>query len=96
VIDRLLDALDRRETGSNPVLPVVDSLAMREGELMGDARAARGTAPGADPAGLPLRRYPRGAPTLGAARPSAGDDAQVARAAGLAVALVEGDEACTS
>ena len=90
VVDRLLGALEEH-SGAIPVLPVVDSLAHAEGGLMG-ASAEREK----------LRRVQtpqafRYAEILAAHRawegkPTAGDDAQVARAAGLAVALVEGDE----
>lgn len=90
VIERLLSALDRHPSAI-PVLPVVDSLALAEdGQMTGSAD--RDT----------LRRVQtpqafRYADILAAHRawanePSAGDDAQVARAAGLVVALVEGDE----
>lgn len=91
VIDRLLDALDTHPAAI-PVLPVVDSLAHAEGNLMG--ASARREA---------LRRVqtPQAfhyEPILAAHRawpdaPTAGDDAQVAQALGLEVALVEGDEA---
>ncbi len=91
VIGRLLDAL-QAEPGAIPVLPVVDSLTEAVGALMG--QPARREA---------LRRVQtpqafRYAAILAAHRQwtgpaDAGDDAQVARAAGLAVALVEGDEA---
>ncbi len=95
VIDRLVSALDRH-TGAIPVLPVVDSLAHAEpgdgGETMG-APARREA----------LRRVQtpqafRFAEILAAHRdwegPAlAGDDAQVAQANGLEIALVEGDEA---
>lgn len=90
VIERLLVALDQ-VPGAIPVLPVVDSLTAVDGTLMG-APARREA----------LRRVQtpqafRFADILAAHRgwtgtPDAGDDAQVARAAGLAVALVEGDE----
>lgn len=90
VIGRLLSALDE-QPGAIPVLPVVDSLAAVDGALMG-APARREQ----------LRRVQtpqafRFAAILAAHRDwsgaaEAGDDAQVARAAGLAVALVEGDE----
>lgn len=90
VIDRLNSALDSHP-GAIPVLPVVDSLAQADGDLMGDpARREM------------LRRVQtpqafRFADILAAHRawpgdPTAGDDAQVARAHGLTVALVEGDE----
>jgi 2-C-methyl-D-erythritol 4-phosphate cytidylyltransferase/2-C-methyl-D-erythritol 2,4-cyclodiphosphate synthase len=91
VIDRLVAAL-AEHPGAIPVLPVVDSLAQAEGAVMG--QPARREA---------LRRVQtpqafRFAQILAAHRnwagPSdAGDDAQVAQAAGLRVALVEGDEA---
>lgn len=91
VMDRLLDALDTHP-GAIPVLPVVDSLAHAEGDLMG-APARREA----------LRRVQtpqafRYESILAAHRdwpgaPTAGDDAQVAQASGLEVALVDGDEA---
>jgi 2-C-methyl-D-erythritol 4-phosphate cytidylyltransferase/2-C-methyl-D-erythritol 2,4-cyclodiphosphate synthase len=90
VIERLIAALSIHP-GAIPVLPVVDSLAAADGDLMG-APADRGV----------LRRVQtpqafRFAEILAAHRAwkgeaNAGDDAQVARAAGLTVALVEGDE----
>lgn len=90
VIDRLVAAL-AVQPGAIPVLPVVDSLTEADGDLMGSP--ARREA---------LRRVQtpqafRFASILAAHRgwqgtADAGDDAQVARAAGLAVALVEGDE----
>ncbi len=91
VIDRLAAALDRAP-GAIPVLPVVDSLCHDIAGLMGYP---------ADRAGLRRVQTPqafRFADILAAHRAwrgaaDAGDDAQVARAAGLAVALVEGDEA---
>jgi len=89
VIDRLLAALDEH-AGAIPVLPIVDSLVQAESGLMA-GKAERDT----------LRRVQtpqafRLAPILAAHRswqgaPDAGDDAQVAHAAGLQVALVEGD-----
>ncbi|WP_088310877.1 bifunctional 2-C-methyl-D-erythritol 4-phosphate cytidylyltransferase/2-C-methyl-D-erythritol 2,4-cyclodiphosphate synthase [Novosphingobium sp. B 225] len=91
VIARLLAALTQHP-GAIPVLPVVDSLTQADGPLMGEpARREE------------LRRVQtpqafRFAGILAAHRSwdgaiEAGDDAQVARAAGLAVALVDGDEA---
>ncbi len=90
VIHRLIAAL-AVQRGAIPVLPVVDSLTAADGDLMGDP-ARREV----------LRRVQtpqafRFADILAAQRSwageaNAGDDAQVARAAGLAVALVEGDE----
>ncbi len=91
VIERLIAALEATP-GAIPVLPVVDSLTSADGTLMG-APARRED----------LRRVQtpqafRYADILAAhqgwsAAPEAGDDAQVARAASLAVSLVDGDEA---
>lgn len=90
VIDRLVAAL-ADQPGAIPVLPVVDSLCGADGAVMG-APAEREA----------LRRVQtpqafRYGDILSAHRgwtspDSAGDDAQVARAAGLTVALVDGDE----
>jgi 2-C-methyl-D-erythritol 4-phosphate cytidylyltransferase/2-C-methyl-D-erythritol 2,4-cyclodiphosphate synthase len=90
VIQRLLGALNDYPAAI-PVLPVVDSMAVASGSLM-TAQVNRED----------LRRVQtpqafRFAEVLAAHRewtggPSAGDDAQVAAAAGLEVALVEGDE----
>lgn len=90
VIERLVAALEQTP-GAIPVLPVVDSLAHADGTLMG-APAQREA----------LRRVQtpqafRYDAILAAHRswtgePLAGDDAQVAQAAGLAISLVEGDE----
>lgn len=90
VIERLLAAL-AEHPAAIPVLPVVDSLALASGSLMSGS-ADRGQ----------LRRvqtpqafrYPeiRAAHVAWNGAPDAGDDAQVLRAAGHEVALVEGDE----
>jgi len=91
VISRLLAALETHRAAI-PVLPLADSLVHAEGEKL------------ASPANREaLRRVQtpqafRFADILNAHRSwigpaSAGDDARVAHAAGLAVALVEGDEA---
>lgn len=90
VIERLIAALEH-SPGAIPVLPVVDSLAETNGNCMG-APAQRER----------LRRVqtPQAfafAPILAAhanwtGEAVAGDDAQVAQAAGLSVALVDGDE----
>ena len=90
VVERLLSALERGPAAI-PVLPVVDSLALADGLMMA------GTA---DREALRRVQTPqafRYKDILAAHRAwtgpaSAGDDAQVARAAGLPVALVEGDE----
>ena len=95
VISRLLAALERGKAAI-PVLPVVDSLAHFE-------RGAHGAMMGAAAKREQLRRVQtpqafRYAEILAAHRgwegPAlAGDDAQVAQAWGLEIALVEGDEA---
>lgn len=91
VIERLLAAFEQHQAAI-PVLPVADSLAHAADGLMGtpaDREALRRVqTPQAFrfPAILAAHRAWPGAA-------SAGDDAQVAQAAGLAVALVEGDEA---
>ena len=91
VIDRLKDALTNH-IGAIPVLPVVDSLAHERAGLM-DRPADRSA----------LRRVQTpqafhydailAAHRSWTGSPDAGDDAQVAQAAGIEIALVEGDEA---
>ncbi|MEZ5682411.1 MAG: bifunctional 2-C-methyl-D-erythritol 4-phosphate cytidylyltransferase/2-C-methyl-D-erythritol 2,4-cyclodiphosphate synthase [Erythrobacter sp.] len=90
VIERLVRALET-EAGAIPTLPVVDSLAIEnEGRMAGSAdrdSLRRVQTPQAfrfDDI-LAAHRAWKGAP-------DAGDDAQVLRAAGGEVALVEGDE----
>ena len=90
VIERLIAAL-AVQPGAIPVLPVVDSLTQAAGDVMGNP---------ADRSALRRVQTPqafRFAAILAAHRAwqgpaDAGDDAQIARAAGMAVALVEGDE----
>jgi 2-C-methyl-D-erythritol 4-phosphate cytidylyltransferase / 2-C-methyl-D-erythritol 2,4-cyclodiphosphate synthase len=90
VVERLLSALEHHP-GAIPVLPLIDSLASAKDGLMAGS---------ADRDALRRVQTPqafRYADILAAHRawtgePVAADDAQVARAAGLAVALVEGDE----
>ena len=90
VVERLLDALTSHP-GAIPALPVVDSLARADDGMMGGS---------ADRDALRRVQTPqafRFADILAAHRAwtgdrTAGDDAQVARAAGLTVALVAGDE----
>lgn len=91
VIARLLDAL-AEHPGAIPVLPVIDSLAHADGALMGEPARRENLRCVQTPQAF------RFASILAAHRnwpglADAGDDAQVARAAGLAVALVEGDPA---
>ncbi|HEX9954418.1 MAG TPA: bifunctional 2-C-methyl-D-erythritol 4-phosphate cytidylyltransferase/2-C-methyl-D-erythritol 2,4-cyclodiphosphate synthase [Allosphingosinicella sp.] len=86
VIDRLLDALEQSE-GAVPVLPVVDTLSRSNGEL-GDTVSREGLVRVQTPQAF------RFGAILAAHRAwngSATDDAQVARAAGIAVSTVEGD-----
>lgn len=87
VIDRLLEALDEHD-GAVPVLPVVDTLARREvvlGETVPRDDLVRVQTPQAFRFEAIVRAHqawPGGEAT---------DDAQIARAAGLAVATVAGD-----
>ena len=91
MIARLLTALDSH-SAAIPVLPVVDSLLAVHGDMMAAA---------ADRENLRRVQTPQAfhfGAIVDAHRAwnedqTAGDDAQVARAAGIAVALVEGDEA---
>lgn len=86
VIDRLLDALESHD-GAVPVLPVVDTLTTRDGDLVDRDALVRVQTPQAFR--LPAIRAAHAAWT--GDEPT--DDAQVARAAGLDVVLVEGDPA---
>jgi 2-C-methyl-D-erythritol 4-phosphate cytidylyltransferase / 2-C-methyl-D-erythritol 2,4-cyclodiphosphate synthase len=86
VVDDLLDALGQAD-GAVPVLPVVDTLARADGQL-GETVAREGLVRVQTPQAF------RFEPILAAHRAWTGeatDDAQVARAAGLRVATVEGD-----
>jgi 2-C-methyl-D-erythritol 4-phosphate cytidylyltransferase/2-C-methyl-D-erythritol 2,4-cyclodiphosphate synthase len=90
VIERLLDLLGEN-AGAIPVLSVVDSLAIADGGLM------TGSAPRETLRRVQTPQAFRFADILAAHRAwqgdaNAGDDAQVALAAGLTVALAEGDE----
>ena len=91
VIARLVAALSEYP-GAIPVLPVVDSLTAASGALMGapaqrdELRRVQTPQAFRYPAILAAHRAWPGAA-------SASEDAQVAQAAGLTVALVEGDEA---
>ncbi|MCB2088874.1 MAG: bifunctional 2-C-methyl-D-erythritol 4-phosphate cytidylyltransferase/2-C-methyl-D-erythritol 2,4-cyclodiphosphate synthase [Sphingomonadaceae bacterium] len=88
VIERLLAALQHRP-GAIPILPVVDSLAIDADGLMA------GSAPREQLRRVQTPQAFRFADILAAHRAwhgDAGDDAQVLRAAGGEIALVEGDE----
>jgi len=90
VIERLIAAL-AQHPGAIPVLPVVDSLTEASGDFMGQPANREALRRVQTPQAF---RY---AEILAAHRTwtgalMAGDDAQVAQAAGLLVALVEGDE----
>jgi 2-C-methyl-D-erythritol 4-phosphate cytidylyltransferase/2-C-methyl-D-erythritol 2,4-cyclodiphosphate synthase len=88
VIDRLLDALDRAD-GAVPALPVVDTLA-RGDDMLGDAVARAGLNRIQTPQAF-RRDAILAAHHAWDATHEATDDAQVARAHGLDVALVQGD-----
>ena len=90
LIGRLLAAL-QETPGAIPVLPVVDSLAQTDGPLMGPPARREDLRRVQTPQAF---RYPDilAAHRSWSGTEEAGDDAQVARAAGLSVALVEGDE----
>jgi 2-C-methyl-D-erythritol 4-phosphate cytidylyltransferase/2-C-methyl-D-erythritol 2,4-cyclodiphosphate synthase len=89
VIDRLLAALETHE-GAAPVLPVVDTLAKR-GEALGETVVRDDLVRVQTPQAFGFEAIRRAhAAWTG---DNATDDAQVARAAGIAVALVEGDAA---
>jgi len=90
VIGRLLAALQQHPCAI-PVLPVVDSLARADGGMMG------GSARREDLRRVQTPQAFRFSEILAAHRnwrgnADAGDDAQVAQAAGLGIALVDGDE----
>ena len=91
VIARLIAALGE-QPGAIPVLPVVDSLTAAAGGLMGSPAPREALRRVQTPQAF---RYPAilAAHRAWTSPATAGDDAQVAQAAGLAVALVEGDEA---
>lgn len=86
VIDRLLDALDNHD-GAVPALPVIDTLTTRVGEAVDREALVRVQTPQAfrlDAIRTAHAAWTGGEPT---------DDAQMARAAGLDIVLVEGDPA---
>lgn len=90
VVERLLEAL-RTHPGAIPVLPVVDSLAVAGGDLMTGSADREALRRVQTPQAFRFADI-RAAHRTWADEPTAGDDAQVARAAKLQVALVEGDE----
>jgi len=90
VVERLVAAL-AVQPGAIPVLPVVDSLTEAEGELMGNPARREVLRRVQTPQAFRFRDI-LAAHRAWSGAAEAGDDAQVARAAGLAVALVEGDE----
>ena len=91
VITRLVAALGQ-QPGAIPVLPVVDSLCHAEGGLMGAPAVREALRRVQTPQAFRYKDILAAHRAWGDA-PNAGDDAQVARAHGLAVALVDGDEA---
>jgi len=86
VIDRLLSALDTHD-GAVPALPVVDTLARRDGAAIARGDLVRVQTPQA------FRFDAIRAAHAAWSGDEATDDAQIARAAGLDVALVDGDSA---
>ena len=88
VIDRLLEALTR-QAGAVPVLPVVDTLARQDSQL-GSVVPRDGLVRVQTPQAFRFDEiYRAHAAWTG---DDASDDAQIARAAGIEVATVEGDE----
>ncbi|MFQ3665257.1 MAG: bifunctional 2-C-methyl-D-erythritol 4-phosphate cytidylyltransferase/2-C-methyl-D-erythritol 2,4-cyclodiphosphate synthase [Sphingomonadaceae bacterium] len=87
LIDRVLQAL-AEWPGACPALPVVDSLRTGDSQVDGEVDRSR-LFRVQTPQGF---RFPDILAAHRAAPPGATDDVAVARAAGLAVALVEGDE----
>jgi 2-C-methyl-D-erythritol 4-phosphate cytidylyltransferase/2-C-methyl-D-erythritol 2,4-cyclodiphosphate synthase len=90
VIARLLDALDAGARGAIPVLPMVDSLVIARGQMMGGSPDRESLRRVQTPQAfwfndiLAAHRHWHGEPT-------AGDDAQVLAASAGSVALVDGD-----
>lgn len=90
VIERLLDTLAAHKAAI-PVLPVVDSLALADGDFMAGSASREQMRRVQTPQAFHFEDI-LAAHRAWDGEPLAGDDAQVARAAGLEVALVEGDE----
>ena len=91
VIGRLLDALDVH-AGAIPVLPVPDSMVHADETLMGQPANRDALRRVQTPQAFRFADI-HAAHRAWPGAPGAGDDAQVAQAAGLAVSLVEGDDA---
>ena len=91
VLDRLTAAL-AEAPAAIPVLPVVDSLTATDGPFMGEPAQREALRRVQTPQAFHYSAI-LAAHQAWAGAPNAGDDAQVARAAGLKVALVDGDEA---
>ena len=91
VIARLLAALDVQQAAI-PVLPVVDSLAHEDNGMMADPANREALRRVQTPQGFDFASI-LAAHRTWSGEADAGDDAQVARAAGIAVAMVAGDEA---
>ena len=89
VITRLIDALEDN-LAAIPVLPVVDSMVHAEGTAMGDPADREALRRVQTPQAF---RYPEilAAHRVWSGPPTASDDAQVLRASGGVVALVDGD-----
>ncbi len=99
VIDRVIDALDTA-AGAAPALAVTDALWMGEDGHVAGTRDRSGLYRAQTPQGFRFaailaahKAHQDGAHQDGAHPGGAADDVEVARAAGLKVAIVEGDEA---
>ncbi len=90
VIDRLIDALSTHQ-GAIPVLPVIDSLVEAIGSQMGAPAPREALRRVQTPQAFSFDAI-LAAHRAWHGEANAGDDAQVAQAAGIAVALIEGDE----
>ncbi len=88
LIGRMLAALQSHQ-GAAPALPVTDALWRGEGPLLPERRTGR--ACGARRHRRPFASRPS-LPRIAPMRADAADDVEVARAAGLDVAIVEGEE----
>lgn len=91
VIERLLATLSQ-STGAIPVLPMPDSLVHANGARMGEPVDREALRRVQTPQAFHYQAI-LAAHEAWQDGPSAGDDAQVAQAAGMKIALVEGDEA---